>query len=180
MNKKNLYLSVIVLILLTGSVQIFRKSWVWRTAGFMALSIVNQTAEIIKTHPGFTKLYLLNLPDNINGAYLLTSNLPQEIKYKLGKPIPYIVMTPLTNGFESDLTITGEKSARMFASGGFVLFLPKTDEHGRRYVAYPEFKAVETKHQTLEVQFLDPDFSWQKGNVLLFKNGIIQSVKKPY
>jgi len=171
---QSLWVFILVASLSFSSLKVYQNSSTWLKAGDIAYSIVDQVSTILQSHPDLqTPLYLINIPDSLNGAYIHRSFFGAAIEFHSGKKPPPFIFTPLTYGIDTNIQITGPTSMRLVSKNGFSLFLPNY-ELGKRVIVWPYvYKAIEINRQTLEVEFLDPEFDWQELPIYVFENGTI-------
>lgn len=174
---KLILIMICFFVLIGQSILLFRSSLTWLQASQTAHSILIQLSENLKNYSLPDELYLINIPDSIDGAYVHRSYFTQSYEFATGNRLPKVIFTPMTIGTDTTIRVTSPNFLQLSSRNGFVLFKPEYDAIGQRVIEWPNvYKAVETDPQTLEVQFLESDFDLQQKIVFGFENGEIKPI----
>ena len=170
---RRLLIATLGLTLSIDSLLLYQNSLIWLTAGNTAYQLVKQVAHQLNAN-AVTPVYLINLPDSINGAYVYRSYFSEALEFYRGKPTPQFIFTPPTIGVNIQTNITGPREMRLTSRDGFMLFKPTYNTHGQRVIEWPtKYHATEINPQQLDVKFVDSTFSWQTSAIYIFENGKI-------
>lgn len=173
---QRLFIVVLGIGLVASSVLVYRSSIKWLRAGTIAYSIVVGVSRVLESLPNAHNVYLINVPDSWDGAYIHRSFFTDAIEFYSGKRPERFIFTPLTLGVDTAFTIAGPNKLKLMSKNGFSLFMPILID-GKRVIEWPnKYKAVETGYYTLDVEFLDPDFNWNESYVYGFEKGSIQKI----
>ncbi len=164
-------------LLIFQSVVLYQKSLNWLKAGETAHTILIQLADELQKNPSAQLIYLINIPDSLNGVYVHRSYFTEAYELLTGKPSPTFVFTPMTVGIQSQAIIGSPTLLYLVSQQGFVLFKPAQDAMGRRIIEQPNiYRATEIDGRTLEVEFVKSDLDLLQNKIYKFEDGKIQKL----
>jgi len=109
-NKKYFVISFVCLLLFFGN-SLYRSNEIWRKAGEISKSILGS----LKTLGKANRLFIVNLPDNINGAYIYRNGIRNAIcLFGNTNQFKNIIIISYNNIYKMDDTVMITKSSDMY------------------------------------------------------------------
>ncbi len=166
-------ISVISGLVYSGQL-LYQRNEVWKNAGNIAQSIAGQLADQLAEVGTDKKVYFVNVPDSVNGAYIYRTHLQQAVEFLLNRQGPQLIVTPELYGTDSKVYYISPRNIRVENEQGFVMYLANKDRYGRFVKETPDYYATLLSKKLLNIEIKDQDFSKKRNLVYFLKNGKIE------